>query len=65
MSGCSGWRFVCYDDGTDRRIFKLADMELYIVKKNGKHGFSLYEKKQQDAAVEEEAAEKNSLEQIG
>ena len=34
------------------------------MKKNGKHGFSLYEKKQQDAAVDEEAAEKNSLEQM-
>lgn len=37
-----------YDD-----LFKLADKSLYAVKKNGKHGFSLY---QPDDAAEENAA---------
>ena len=52
-------------EGRDfEKVFKLADMELYIVKKNGKHGFSLYEQKTKDAGAEEEHADKNSLEQM-
>ena len=53
------------DEGREfEKVFKLADMELYIVKKNGKHGFSLYEKKERDAAEEEGPVDKNNLEQI-
>ena len=50
-------------EGKDfHELFKLADKALYVVKQNGKHGFSFYKKS--SPADTDEAAESGDLSQI-
>ncbi len=53
----------CPAEGTDfEELFKLADKALYVVKQNGKHDYSVYQKKSSEP--ETVAADNNSLDQI-
>ena len=45
-------------------LSKLADKALYVVKQNGKHGYSFYQKRGAAADTEEEQNDNNSFEQI-
>ena len=45
-------------------LFKLADKALYVVKQNGKHGYSFYQKKSSSKDDNEDERDNNNLEQI-
>ena len=45
-------------------LSKLADKALYVVKQNGKHGYSFYQKKSASLDQDEENRDNNSFEQI-
>ena len=52
-------------NGTDfEELFKLADKALYMVKQNGKHGYSIYRKKNSLKELEEKQKDRNSLPEI-
>ena len=52
-------------EGRDfEELFKLADKALYMVKQNGKHGYSIYQKKSSLKELEEQQKDRNSLDQI-
>ena len=45
-------------------LSKLADKALYVVKQNGKHGYSFYQKKREVVDLDDEERDNNSFEQI-
>ena len=52
-------------EGRDfEELFKLADKALYVVKQNGKHGYSFYQSKGNKPEDEEGNTDKNNLGQI-
>ncbi|WP_029233152.1 GGDEF domain-containing response regulator [Butyrivibrio sp. VCB2006] len=54
--GCSIGASICPDEGTDyTTLFKKADQALYEVKQNGKHGFFIFKKVEEDNSEKESA----------
>ncbi len=52
-------------DGRDfSMLFRYADKALYIVKQNGKHGYSFYRKGSDNNETDADGADKNNLSQI-
>ncbi|MCR5213295.1 MAG: diguanylate cyclase [Eubacterium sp.] len=52
-------------DGKDmEELMKLADKALYVVKQNGKHGYSFYQNKRSEKDLDLEKKDKNNLNQI-
>ncbi|SFB68028.1 diguanylate cyclase (GGDEF) domain-containing protein [Butyrivibrio sp. YAB3001] len=55
--GCSIGACICPDEGNDyATLFKKADLALYEVKQNGKHGFSIYKQTAENSSEKEIAS---------